>query len=90
GQGIRLCGGTNIFGELDINVPVVSQEAVVRRAPDVIFYTQSPASATSSWVPVWERLLPEAKLIPVDPDLISRPGLRMLDGINLICEKTGK
>ena len=36
---MRLCGGVNIFGDLDVTAPVVSIEAVLQEDPEAIFGT---------------------------------------------------
>lgn len=87
GQAISLCGGRNLFANSPISVPLVSQEAVVAAEPDLIVITQVPGTAPSPWFEKWERFPSlEDKVRPIDPDLISRPGLRMADGIEALCQ----
>jgi len=94
GQAIELCGGENIFAAVPGLTPVVSVEAVVVEAPDVIVasdYTRGPGSPASGspldrWRS-WQQLPAVAanRLHLVDPDLMSVPGPRLLAGIAQLC-----
>lgn len=87
GQAISLCGGTNLFGEVKARVPQVSKEAVVMGRPDLIIITRVPGAPASSWVEKWQAFATlEGRIASIDPNLISRPGLRMQDGIARVCE----
>ena len=86
GQALRLCGAVNIFGDVGVPVPLVSQEAVIGASPQLIFYTQLPGQQPGAWVDRWAARMPGVILLPVDPDIISRPSLRMLAGIDLMCQ----
>lgn len=85
GQALSLCGGANIFAEVSTQVPLVSQESVLSANPAVIFYTRLPGDRDGTWVSRWSSMLADARLIAIDPNVISRPSLRMLDGVELIC-----
>ena len=94
GQAIELCGGENIYAAVPGLTPIVSVEAVVVAAPDVIVasdYTRGPGSPTSGspldrWRS-WTQLSAVAgnRLHLVDPDLMSVPGPRLLAGIAQLC-----
>lgn len=90
GQAVRHCGGQNVFAELPISVAQVSQEAVIHENPDYIFYTQVPRGPENPWSERW-RSFPvlTGQLVPIDPNLISRPSFRMLAGIQSICTTLG-
>lgn len=89
GEAITLCGGRNIFGELGGLTPVISIEAALDAAPDVIL----ASSAESGDAPQLERWrqwrgLPAVQtdsFFTVAADLVSRPGPRLLEGIRAIC-----
>jgi len=85
GQALALCGGANIFADVSTQVPLVSQESVLSANPKIIFYTLNPGENPGHWAERWATMLSETRLIPIDPNLISRPSLRMLDGVELIC-----
>jgi iron complex transport system substrate-binding protein len=94
GQAIELCGGENIFAAVPGLTPVVSMEAVVVEAPDVIVasdYTRGPGSPgrgspLDRWRS-WQQLPAVAgnRLHLIDPDLMSVPGPRLLAGIAQLC-----
>jgi iron complex transport system substrate-binding protein len=86
GQAISLCGGRNIFQNITPSVPLVSQEAVLAARPDIVFITQAPGSPQSVWVKTWAKY-PEliGSVQAIDPNLISRPAPRMLEGIETLC-----
>ncbi|MCB1692688.1 MAG: cobalamin-binding protein [Pseudomonadales bacterium] len=86
GQAISLCGATNLFGDASSPVPLVNKEAVIAGKPDLIVVTQVPGSSPSPWIDRWSSWPGLAgKVETIDPNLISRPGLRMADGIEKLC-----
>jgi iron complex transport system substrate-binding protein len=90
GQVIVLCGGRNVFGGLGELTPVVSLEAVLETAPDVILIGGPPAAAAADRA-AWEQWsgLPAVlagQVHAVDADLLSRPGPRLADGAARVCE----
>lgn len=94
GEAIRLCSGINVFETVSGLTPVVSQEAVIAAAPEVIVAADlepGPASAAdASPLQMW-RSWPELPasvlggLFVLDPDLLNVPGPRMLRGIAQLC-----
>lgn len=86
GQAINLCGGVNLFDSVPISVPLANLESVLRGQPDIIFITRVPESPVSPWESRWGKLIGNnARVFPIDPNLISRPSLRMLDGVEVMC-----
>jgi iron complex transport system substrate-binding protein len=87
---IRLCGGRNVFEELDVLAPQVSIESVIQRGPEVIFYAGSEDQAEKVFKD-WRRW-PQMEAVRknhlhiVDPDLMNRPTPRMLQGIQQLCD----
>lgn len=90
GQIIQLCGGINVFGDLEQLTPVVGIEAVLEAAPDVILIGSARAGALhggADWAQ-WSAL-PAARtgdIHVIDADLVSRPGPRVLLGAEQVCE----
>jgi iron complex transport system substrate-binding protein len=87
---IERAGGVNIAGHIDQRYPVFSLEEVLRARPEIILFTGMvgkkvlPARITF-WRP-WT-MLPAVKnkrLSWVDPDLIDRPGPRLVDGLEVL------
>ncbi len=86
---ITLCGGANVFGELDAKAPAVSVEAVLAADPEAIV-----ASGMGHGTPVgledwraWPKLKAVARgnLFHIPSDLLQRPTPRMLDGAEALC-----
>jgi len=86
---IRICGGKNIFAGLGPLVSTVGMESVVTRAPEAIVAAASPMQQ-KAWREQWVqwKSIPAVKsdaVFMVSPDLLSRPGPRILKGATLIC-----
>ncbi len=85
-QAMALCGGENLFADLDLLTPQVSREAVVLARPELILLPTEKSSA-QAWQAVWQQL-PDTgdwRFVMLDPDLLQRPTPRMLDGIEQLC-----
>lgn len=86
GQAIDMCNGNNVFADQVIPVPLVSQESVLIRNPDVLVISRPESGATSPWIRKWGAFEGyKEKIRWIDPGQISRPSLRMLDGIEQLC-----
>lgn len=87
GQAIAVCNGINVFGDQSMPVPLVSQESVLARSPDVIIISRAQGRGESPWLARWSRYPGYAdKLRWIEPGLVSRPSLRMLEGMKQMCE----
>jgi iron complex transport system substrate-binding protein len=87
---IELCGGQNIFGDLDALAPTVDAEAVITRDPEVIAVASDLGRGSEElalWQE-WPRLAAVARhhFVILDPALITRPTPRIADGASLLCE----
>ncbi len=91
-QGLKLCQGENVFASLSMLAPTVSREAVIAAEPETIFYTQANTDTDTAqddpvkqWAP-WLGSSNKPELFALNPDLISRPGPRIINGIRQACE----
>jgi iron complex transport system substrate-binding protein len=82
---IRLAGGTSVTADLDASGPVLSDEFVLSRQPDVIIGAfgedYDPSSLGEKHV-TWN-LVPAVRnrrVYSLDPDVILRPGPRLVEG----------
>lgn len=88
-EAIQLCGGKNVFGKMKMLAPMVSVESVLMRNPQVIILTSvGPVDDAFAY---WRRYsmidaVKRDKLFRLSPDLLSRPGPRMVDGVEALCE----
>lgn len=88
---IQLCGGSNVFAQLESRAPSVSIEAVVATNPEAIV-----ASGMGRDAPVgldnWRRYgklkaVTRNNLFFIPSDLLQRPTPRMLDGAETLCRQ---
>lgn len=94
GKVITLCGGVNVFGELDRLVPRISDEAVLAADPEAIL-AGGMGEENRHWLTHWAQYdeltaTRRDNLFFVPPSLIQRPTPRMLEGSRLFCDKLDK
>lgn len=87
---IALCGGVNVFADLERLAPTVSIESVLVADPAVIV-TGGVGEERSEWLERWRqwpqlRAVRQDQLYLIDPDLLQRPTSRILQGLERLCE----
>lgn len=90
-EGLSLCGGVNVFADLEQLVPVISREAVLEKDPEVIM-GGGMGEDTPAWLENWKKYnsmqaVKANKLYFIPPSLIQRPTPRFLQGTQIMCEK---
>lgn len=86
-QAITLCGGVNVFGTLAVTTAEVSREAVLARDPQLIVAATPDPRALQAW-----RAFPQlsavrhGRLVLLSPDELPGMGVRVLDGVQQLCE----
>lgn len=88
---INLCGGHNVFADLDQVAPKVSLEAVLSRQPEAIIASGADAERPA-WLDDWRRwpALPAVardNLFHIPPTLVQRHTPRALQGARMMCEQ---
>lgn len=91
---IEVAGGVNIFRDVDIAYPQVGLEEVVARDPSIILLADAYAPVNPQSVegaasrPGWNSIaaVKAGSMIPVNPDLFSRPGPRLIEGIEYLAK----
>ncbi len=88
---LALCGGRNVFADLPMLAPTVTEEAVLAAAPQVIVASGAGASRPD-WLDAWRRwpALPAVSrnnLFVIAPDLLQRHTPRILEGAAMLCER---
>jgi iron complex transport system substrate-binding protein len=80
----RRAGGRNVFAALR-GFPQVGAEAVIRADPEVVILTH-PAGRPVGARPGWQRIaaVRHSRVAQVDGSLLSRPGPRAVDGLELL------
>jgi iron complex transport system substrate-binding protein len=90
GELIETAGGRNVFADVGSLYPRVSPEAVIRRDPDVILAPDHHGEPVSAEMlaarPGWEaiRAVRRRRVHTIDGDLVSRPGPRLVQGLEII------
>lgn len=87
---IQLCGGQNVFAEAQSPAPLVSEESVIQRSPELIILSRSVVRDSQA-LQLWrERLkVPAVKdghLVEIHPDFLHRPSVRTLKVADKICQ----
>lgn len=88
---LRLCGGENIFAGLSATAPVVNVEAVLQENPEAVI-SGDMRKQEESGLNLWHQyptLLATRRdnLFSLDPDLLVRPGPRIVAGATAVCEE---
>lgn len=91
GDVLQLCGGRSIFPELQAPAPVVEREAVLARNPEAIISSTRGARRDAGLL-AWQRwpqllAVKNANLLALEADHMDRPGPRLLDGAQSLCEQ---
>jgi iron complex transport system substrate-binding protein len=89
GQAIAICGGENIFADLDTLIPRVDLESVLMRQPELIV-TGGPGEDDPAWLEPWKHwnstgVWPTVRVEFIPPSLLQRPTPGMLEGIQWLC-----
>jgi iron complex transport system substrate-binding protein len=92
GDLIQRAGGDNIARDVDQRYPVFNLEEVLRAQPEVILFTgMAKAVSLPGRIRFWRQwpMLPAVRadrLLWVEPDLVDRPGPRLVDGLELLAD----
>ncbi|HSQ76393.1 MAG TPA: cobalamin-binding protein [Bacteroidota bacterium] len=86
---VRQAGGVNLAAQTALTYPTLSREAVIAYDPDVLLVMSDVVSSTdavTALYPEWARLtaVRAGRIYRLDADLISRPGPRAVDGLQLL------
>ncbi len=82
---IHEAGGRNIFADIGVETAHVNVEAVIRARPDLIVIPLEQRNLEERRT-FWEGWLGKDKVrfASIDPDILHRPGPRLLDGLELL------
>ncbi|ODU82733.1 MAG: hypothetical protein ABT00_10855 [Bordetella sp. SCN 68-11] len=91
GDALRTCGAVNVFGGLSAAAPMVGAESVLRENPQAIIVGQAGPGADAA-LAAWKNFGPALAAVPdnlwtVDPDAMHRPGPRMIEATERLCER---
>lgn len=78
---IELAGLTNIFAELNQQYPVVSEESIIAKKPDMILFASDANLSKEDFLKrgTWKNIpaVKNGKIYCIDADLMTRPGPRV-------------
>ncbi|MCE2390928.1 MAG: ABC transporter substrate-binding protein [Proteobacteria bacterium] len=82
---LREAGAVNVFADAPVANPRVSVEAVLRAGPDVLVLPGEPRQSAER-ARFWRRRFgaQAPPHLPVPPDLLHRPGPRLIDGLEIL------
>ncbi len=88
---IELCGGENVYAELDRLVPRIDRESVLKRNPEAIV-AGGMGEENRDWLEEWKQYdsltaTKRGNLFFVPPSTLQRPTPRLLEGGATLCEK---
>lgn len=88
---LQRAGGENVAAGAGELWPQLSAEAVVSANPEVILLADHGAGVTAEQVaerPGWQTVsaVEQGRIVEVDPDLIARPGPRVVDGLEAVAK----
>jgi iron complex transport system substrate-binding protein len=87
-EAMAICGGENIFADVNTPVPTVGLESIYAADPQVIISSTSAKNenAMESWRAYTKlQAVKNKNIFALDPDLIQRQTPRLLDGVEKIC-----
>ena len=87
---LRLCGASNVFGDLKEQGPSVDTEAVIGRDPQIIVAV-APPGVSQDWLAEWKRFgtlraVRDNRLVPFEDQRLSRLGPSAVAGTEALCE----
>ncbi len=88
---IELCGGANIYADESVIAPTINIESILERDPEVIL-ASGMSDARPEWLDEWKdwpslSAVEDGNLYFVNPDHIQRHTVRILKGIEVICDQ---
>lgn len=89
-EAIRVCGGRNVFADLQPLAPEVTLESVIAADPQVILYG-GEEGAPRSWARLASlRAVAQGRVYAIDASLVERPTPRLALGVAQICERLAR
>jgi iron complex transport system substrate-binding protein len=87
-QALELCGGRNIFADLNDLAPVIGVESVIAANPDVIISVDDTVPQPRKHWQQWKQMhaIRHDNVFALPADDLARPTLRLIDGIRALCE----
>ena len=88
-QGIRLCGGRNIFGDIKIAFPAINTANLIAANPQIIIVNDKNQINDFSKYPSLQAIR-NKQVYFISPDLMQRHSPQILEGITTLCKLINK
>jgi iron complex transport system substrate-binding protein len=84
---VELCGGQNVFADLNALAPIVSIEAVIAANPQVILATDDAAPDAQAQWRRWSHIdaVQKGNVYTISSDRVARATMRLADGASEVC-----
>ena len=87
---LRTCGADNVFGSESPLTPTVSMEAAIATNPELLVSARATRPDEPQWLAPWlpwrhVTAVARKNFCEVNPDWMSRPGPRLIDGAEELC-----
>ena len=85
---IITAGGINVLSDSPIRYPRIDMEEIILKDPEVIIAPDDLTEQIHEWKKRWSGIsaIRNGAVYPVNPDIVSRPGPRIVDGLEMIYE----
>lgn len=91
---LSICRGVNVYAGMSVAAPLVSLESILTQRPDAVVIASSSASKTEQRRKYWRSLGLSAAIqgntYSANPDLLFRPGPRLVDAAEQLCSDLDK
>lgn len=85
---ILTAGGANVLSDSPIRYPRIDMEEIILKDPEVIIVPTDLIEQLQEWKKRWGGIsaFKNGMVYPINPDIVSRPGPRIIEGLELISE----
>ena len=85
---LTTAGGINVLSDSPIRYPRIDMEEIILKDPEVIIAPTDLIVLIDVWKKRWGGIsaITHGNVYPINPDIISRPGPRIVDGLEQIYE----
>ena len=85
-EAVKICGYENIFTDLSQSSAAVNIESIINKNPETILNISKEID------PQWQKwqsisAVKNNRIYTIDPDIMSRPSMRLLEGVKQLCAK---
>ena len=81
---VAMAGGKSVTANIDTAYPKVSREAALAYNPDIIIISVSPDNQEPNEVFSASKAVKNDRIVRIDADILSRPGPRIVDALEVI------